>query len=364
MSVLPLKRRMSILPLKRRMAVMHHTHHRPSPAQLCRRQTLSKQTASGSKLVPSRESEQGELLAENCLLVESGLLTGDCLPLLARLPEGSVDLTVTSPPYDDLRRYDTPTPLDLDALAKALFRVTKDGGVCIVVIGDASRRFAKSLSSFRLALSWCDKAGWRLFETCLYHRHGVPGPWWRSRLRVDHEFIFVFFKGKRPKTFHKERLLIPTKHGGEKISRTPFLRRGTPWDQPPPTIAPLQCRGTVWPYSPSSSERNRVKLRHPATMPDKLAADLILGFSEPGELVLDPLMGSGTSMVMAAKLGRRFLGMDVSARYVGIARQRLAREAKEEPQNEESEAQAWPDAEAALEDAQEARTGAVEGQDE
>jgi len=297
-------------------------------------------------------------------LKESRLLTGDCLPLLARLPSGSVDLTVTSPPYDDLRRYDTPTPLDLPKLAEALFRVTKDGGVCIVVMGDASRHFAKSLSSFRLALSWCDRAGWRLFETCLYHRHGVPGPWWRSRLRVNHEFIFIFFKGKRPKTFRKERLLIPTKHAGEKAARRPYPRRGIAWGLPPPTIAPLQCRGTVWPYSASSSERNGVKLGHPATMPDKLAADLILGFSEPGDLVLDPLMGSGTSVVMAAKLGRRFLGMDASVRYVGVARQRMAKEAKMEPQNEGSNPQARREAEETLESAQEAPTGAGEDQDE
>jgi len=311
-----------------------------------------------------RKTAPDELLKENRLLTGNCLLTGDCLPLLARLPSGSVDLTVTSPPYDDLRRYDTPTPLDLTALGEALFRVTKEGGVCIVVMGDASRHFAKSLSSFRLALSWCDRAGWRLFETCLYHRHGVPGPWWRSRLRVDHEFIFIFFKGKRPKNFRKERLLVPTKHAGEKVSRRPFPRRGVSWVLPPPTIAPFQCRGTVWPYSASSSERNEVKLGHPATMPDKLAADLILGFSEPGNLVLDPLMGSGTSVVMAAKLGRRFLGIDASARYVEIVRQRLAREAKLEPRKAEGEPQAWRNASNPLEDVQKAPTGAAGGLDE
>ena len=302
--------------------------------------------------------------APDDILKENRLLTGDCLPLLARLPSGSVDLTVTSPPYDDLRRYDTPTPLDLPELGEALFRVTKDGGVCIVVMGDASRHFAKSLSSFRLALSWCDRAGWRLFETCLYHRHGVPGPWWRTRLRVDHEFILIFFKGKRPKTFRKERLLIPTKHAGEEVARRPFPRRGIAWGLPPPTIAPLQCRGTVWPYSASSSERNGVKLGHPATMPDKLAADLIRGFSEPGDLVLDPLMGSGTSVVMAAKLGRRFLGMDASARYVGVARQRMAKEAKREPQDAAGDTQARPVGSSALGGAQEAPTGPEGGLDE
>ncbi len=267
--------------------------------------------------VPGKESGAG-----------GQILVGDCLSLLAQMPPGSVDLTVTSPPYDDLRRYDTPVSLDLLALGKAVFRVTKDGGVCAVVIGDASRRYAKSLTSFRLPVLWCDQAGWQLFETCLYHRHGAPGPWWRTRFRVDHEFVHLFFKGRRPTTFHKEALLIPTKHAGEKVYRTPYARRGTPWGTPPPNVQPWQCRGTVWPYAASSAERNRVKLRHPATMPDRLAGDLIRCFSEKGDLVLDPLMGSGTSVVMASRLDRRYVGIDVSAAYCGIARQRLAREAE------------------------------------
>ena len=267
------------------------------------------------------------------IATENALLTGDCVPLLDRLPEGSIDLTVTSPPYDDMRRYDTPADLDLLALGKALLRVTKEGGVCAVIIGDASHGFAKSLTSFRLALSWCDQAHWRLFETCLYQRHGVPGPWWRTRFRVDHEYVFLFFKGSRPKTFRKDRLLIPTQHGGERVFYRPFAHkdasaRKNASRRPAPThIQAWQCRGTVWPYAPSSSERNQLKLQHPATMPDKLAADLIEGFSEPGELVLDPLMGSGTSVVMAANLGRRYLGMDVSPAYVQIAQNRLMQEA-------------------------------------
>ena len=256
------------------------------------------------------------------------ILVGDCLNLLGTLPPDSVDLTVTSPPYDDLRRYDTPAPLDLPALGRALLRVTRPGGVCAVVIQDASRRHAKSLSSFRLAVDWCDHAGWRLFECCLYVRHAAPGPWWRTRFRVDHEYVLIFLKGDRPRTFHKEALLVPTLHAGERVRRRPFARRGTPWGDPPPAVQPLQCRGTVWRYAASSAERNALKLTHPATMPDKLAGDLIRCFSDPGGLVLDPLMGSGTTVVMAARLGRAYVGMDASAAYARIARDRLAGEAR------------------------------------
>lgn len=299
---------------------------------MARRKTSRPVTSPPVAALPPREPSASRVSSENSLLsgdglpTENGLLTGDCLALLAQVPPESVDLTVTSPPYDNLRQYDTPASLDLLALGKAIFRVTKPGGVCAVIIGDSTNDGAKSLTSFRLALNWCDQAGWRLFECCLYTRHGIPGPWWQYRFRVDHEYIFLFVKGKRPKTFRNERLLIPTKHSGEKVSRRPYARRGMPWGSPPPTVQPWQCRGTVWPYAASSSERNTLKFQHPATMPDKLAADLIQCFSEPVELVLDPLMGSGTSVVMAARLGRRFLGMDVSPAYGEIARERLARE--------------------------------------
>jgi len=175
---------MNTLPMKRRSAVVPHTHRkklvsRPRHKQTLSKQTLSKQTLSKqtlSKQTLSKQTASRRKATPNELLTGNRLLTGDCLPLLARLPSGSVDLTVTSPRYDDLLRYDTPAQLDLSALGKALFRVTQDGGLCALVIGDASRRYAKSLTSFRLAIDWCDHAGWRLFETCLYHRHGIPGP--------------------------------------------------------------------------------------------------------------------------------------------------------------------------------------------
>lgn len=160
-------------------------------------------------------------------LHKGGLRVGDCLPLLSRMPDNSIDLTVTSPPYDNLRRYDTPTPLDLTALGQQLLRVTREGGICALVIGDSTSQFAKSLTSFRLAVSWCDTLGWRLFECCLYHRHGTPGPWWRTRFRVDHEFILLFLKGEHPRAFHKEDLYVPTKHAGERVSYRSFLRKGT-----------------------------------------------------------------------------------------------------------------------------------------
>lgn len=88
----------------------------------------------------------------------------------------------------------------------------------------------------------------------------------------------------------------------------------------------MKCRGTVWRYATSNTEGNKTKLLHPATYPDKLAEDLILCFSQPGDLVLDPMMGSGTTCVMAARNSRRYLGIDISEEYREVACRRIAQE--------------------------------------
>jgi site-specific DNA-methyltransferase (adenine-specific) len=254
------------------------------------------------------------------------VLEGDCLDLLPVLPDESVDLALFSPPYDQVRDYGGDWSLDLPRLGTSLLRVVKDGGICAVVIQDGTKEFAKSLSSFRLAVDWCDEVGWRLFECCIYARDGRPGAWWRKRFRVDHEYILLFLKGERPRYFDSEHLKVPTKfpdavwHGSQRKSDGSMERVVNA------PVHPLKCRGTIWKYATSNSEGNRLKLQHPATYPDKLAEDLVRCFCPPGGVVLDPMAGSGTTCVAAQRYGRRFVGMDISGEYCEIARQRLAQE--------------------------------------
>jgi DNA modification methylase len=251
---------------------------------------------------------------------------GDCLSVLPGVGDGTVDLTVFSPPYDGIRDYHKNWTFDFHALGAELFRVSKEGAICAVVIGDGTREFAKSLTTFRLAVDWVDSVGWRMFECCIYQRDGNPGAWWSQRFRVDHEYILLFLKGRRPKSFHKEHLMVPSKHAGKIYTGTDRLTSGGLKPIPPKAVNPLKCRGTVWSYSTSNAEANRVKLQHPATYPDRLAEDLVRCFSEPGDLVLDPMMGSGTTCVMAARAQRRYLGIDVSDEYCQIAHTRLTQE--------------------------------------
>ena len=258
-------------------------------------------------------------------LQADSIICGDCIETLNGLPEDSIDLTVFSPPYDGIRDYKKSTGwvFDYSGLGRALYRVSKPGAVCAVVIGDGTKDFKKSLTTFRLAVTWADEVGWNLFESCIYHRDGKPGAWWSKRFRVDHEYILIFFKGKRPKTFHKEPPMVPSKHAGKIYAGTDRLTNGGFKVRKAKAVNPLKCRGTVWRYATSNAEGNKLKLQHPATFPDKLAEDLILCFSDPGDVVLDPTCGSGTTCVMAARNGRQFLGLEISDEYCEIARRRL-----------------------------------------
>lgn len=251
---------------------------------------------------------------------------GDNTHVLSKFDSDTIDLSVFSPPYDGIRDYVGDWKFDYLSFGKELFRCTRDGGVACVVIGDGTKDFAKSLTSFRLAVTWCDVIGWKLFETCIYSRDGNPGAWWNKRFRVDHEYILIFFKGKRPKKFDKNHLMVPSKHAGKTYTGTDRLTNGLTKKIEPKVVNDTKCRGTVWKYSTSNSESNKVKMEHPATYPDKLAEDLVLTFSDIGDVVLDPFLGSGTTAVVSRKHSRSFIGIDVSRKYCEVAVRRITAE--------------------------------------
>ncbi|MCW5775856.1 MAG: site-specific DNA-methyltransferase [Phycisphaeraceae bacterium] len=268
--------------------------------------------------------------ASTACAVRNTIILGDALAVLPTAPRQSVHLTVFSPPYDGIRDYGKDWRLDYQSLGSELFELTVDGGVCAVVIGDGTKNFAKSMTTFRWAVDWVDRAGWRLFECCIYARHGNPGAWWAQRFRVDHEFILIFFKGDRPRQFDKSSLMVPSKHAGKVYSGTDRLTNGGFKKIEPKAVNDMKCRGTLWEYATSNTEGNRTKLEHPATYPDKLADDLIQCFSKPGDLVLDPMCGSGTTCVMAARSKRDYLGIEINESYYEIAQRRM----KEEVEND------------------------------
>lgn len=238
------------------------------------------------------------------------------------IPSHSIDLTLFSPPYDNIRDYKDKPSFDRTYLGKLLYNITKDGGICVVNIQDGTQDFAKSLTSFRWAVEWVD-LGWKLFECCIYSKHGRPGAWWNKRFRVDHEYLMIFFKGDRPRYFDKTHLMIPAKCAGEKWHGTQRLTDGSLIKIKPKIQKDVKCRGTIWHYGASTTELNKIKLKHPATMPDKLAEDIIQCFSKEGDVVFDPFAGSGTTLFAANKLKRNFLGCEIAQEYCDIFNERM-----------------------------------------
>jgi site-specific DNA-methyltransferase (adenine-specific) len=251
------------------------------------------------------------------------IICGDCLEVMKDIPDNSIDLLIFSPPYDEIRNYKGFPKLDLHSIGNQCFRILKFGGVVSIVIQDGTKDFAKSLTTFRTAVDWCDSFGFKLFETVIYKRDGRPGAWWSKRFRVDHEYILIFFKGDKPKSFNKEPLKIKAKHAGEVWHGTQRLTNGDLIPIKKTEQKDLKCRGTIWNYEASKSEHNKLKNLHPAPFPDKLAKDLILCFSKENDVVLDIMSGSGTTVTQAKATGRNFIGMDISDEYCKIAEQRL-----------------------------------------
>ena len=136
----------------------------------------------------------------------------------------------------------------------------------------------------------------------------------------------MFFKGDRLRFFDKARTMVPCKQPGRIYAGTDRLTNGGFKKYKSKVVSKTKCRGTIWEYSTSNSEGNRTKLMHPATYPDKLVEDLVMCFSKPGDLVLDPMCGSGTTCVMAAKRKRDYIGIEIHPEYHRIALKRMREE--------------------------------------
>lgn len=253
------------------------------------------------------------------------IICGDAVEILRTFPDNSIDLVVTSPPYDGLRVYNG-FSLDLHSVGEELYRVVKDGGIVAMVIQDSTKDFGKSLTSFRTIVDWCDNVGFKLFETCIYRKNGTEGAWWKNRFRVDHEYMPIFLKGKKPQYFNKEPLKIPSLHGGKVMTGSGNRKTdGTTTSTVRREINPMKCRGTVWNYL-MAGDKNPLKRRHPAVFPDKIPFDFIQCFCPENGIVLDPFVGSGSTAVMAKILDRHYIGIDISNEYCELAKERIEKD--------------------------------------
>lgn len=250
---------------------------------------------------------------------------GNCLDFLRQIDDLSVDLTITSPPYDNMRQYEGYS-FDFESIAREIYRVTKDGGVLVWVVGDETENFSESLTSFKQAIFMREQCGFNLLDTMIYRKNGGPSPYpGIMRYAPWFEFMFVFSKGK-PKTFNpiKDK---PTKSGGGIINsgNTARQKDGTTKYVGDYVTESFTTRDNVWTYDVGKGKdtKDAIALDHPARFPEMLAYDHIISWSNENDLVMDPFCGSGTTCKMAKISKRKYIGMDLSKKYCDIARQRI-----------------------------------------
>lgn len=249
----------------------------------------------------------------------------DCLDGLRMLPDNCVDLTVTSPPYDGLRKYNGYS-FDFEPIAQELYRVTKQGGVLVWVVGDQTKNGTESGTSFRQAL-YFKECGFNLHDTMIYSKNSLPMN--HNRYEQDFEYMFVFSKGK-PKTFNP--IKIPCKYPEPETARKNSyfsetdenMRKARSGKKRKP-VGKEKIKGNIWHYATGKnhSTKDAIAFKHPAIFPEQLAADHIVSWSNPCDLVLDPFIGSGTTGKMAVLNNRNYIGFELSEEYCGIAEQRI-----------------------------------------
>lgn len=239
----------------------------------------------------------------------------DCIQGMKQLESNSVDLTVTSPPYDNLRTYDG-FEWDFEGVANELFRVTKDGGVVVWIVNDATIEGNETLTSFKQAL-YFQSIGFNVHDTMIWHKPGCFNFGSNYCYKQSFEYMFVFSKGK-PKSINFIRD-VPAKCGGKLIDGIKHNTDGTKRvSKDSVVLDDYKKRENVWAINPAT-----VNNGHPAVFPESLAQDHILSWSSPGDVVLDPFMGSGTTAKMALLNDRKFIGFELSENYHKIAEQRI-----------------------------------------
>ena len=237
------------------------------------------------------------------------------LDTMSRMPDNFIDLTVTSPPYDNLRDYKGYS-FDFENVAKELFRVTKQGGVVVWVVGDATINGSETGTSFKQALYFMS-IGFNLSDTMIYDKNNYSPCGSDYCYTQTFEYMFVFSKGY-PKTFN----IIKVKNIADKgiIKNVQKHRRkqsGDVWETKQITSVVGMKNNNIWNYT------NYNETGHPAIFPEQLAQDHIISWSNENDIVYDPFMGSGTTAKMCIKTNRNYIGSEISKEYCELAEKRI-----------------------------------------
>jgi site-specific DNA-methyltransferase (adenine-specific) len=254
------------------------------------------------------------------------VIHGDCVSVLKTFESDKIDLVVTSPPYDNLREYQG-FSFDFESTALELARVLKPGGVIVWVVSDQTKNGCESLSSFKQAIFFVEKAGLNLYDTMIWQKQ--PLPLTHRRYEQHFEYMFIFSKDI-PKTFHP--IMDDSIFTGQ---IRPLANKSASLNDRNSKVygkegkinitKATKMRGNIWNYPVGwmQSSKDEIAFQHPAIFPEQLAADHLLSWSNEGDLVLDPFCGSGTTLKVAMQLNRNAIGIEISQEYCQIIKQRI-----------------------------------------
>ena len=246
----------------------------------------------------------------------------DCMVTMReKMCDGVIDLTLTSPPYGKMRLFEDNFGFSIDDLARELYRVTKPGGTVVWQCDDVVSKYGESLVSFQHALVF-KKVGFKV-NTMIYVRNNPPPTGNMQLYRRATNYTFVMFKGK-PKTIN---LIKDLPVVGKYKSDTTRKRHPDGTWKPTESIhlGANKVRTNVWGYDVGGglSTQDMEAYSHPATFPEAFARDHILSWSNPGDTVYDPFMGSGTTAKMAVTSQRKYVGSEINREYYELSMARL-----------------------------------------
>jgi site-specific DNA-methyltransferase (adenine-specific) len=236
------------------------------------------------------------------------------------LPNIIIDLTVTSPPYDNLRTYNGYS-FDFENIAKELFRVAKDGGVVVWIVGDATINGSETGTSFKQVL-YFKEIGFNLHDTMIYQKNSYPFPP-SNRYYQQFEYMFVLSKGV-PKTANIQTQKTIWKKDTKEISTT-RNSNGSVSSMKYAKGKDERKMDNIWLINTGymRTTKDKIAYKHPAIFPEELVNRHILSWSNEGDMVLDCFLGSGTTGKMAKQLNRKFIGIEISNEYLDIAKKRI-----------------------------------------
>ena len=247
------------------------------------------------------------------------LINGDCVEVLNTMPDESIDLVITSPPYDKLRTYKGTKQFNFDSLAAELFRVVKKGGVIVWVVADATVNGSETGTSFQQALKFMDY-GFNLHDTMIFAKNNPMPQIYRKRYTNEFEYMFVLSKGK---VSNHNPIKVPTKFPGAKPYNKNYSKGEQVRDSYRTEVKTEKIKGNIWYYSVGVKGIDKDSKFHPAAFPYELAKDHILSWSNEGDTVLDPMMGSGVVGVACNDTNRKFIGIEIEEEYFEKAKERI-----------------------------------------